>query len=379
MSLRPRCTINGRFLAQRQTGVQRYAGEITRAIDSHLTADAELRRSMDWSICLPVDVETVPPYETLRIHRSGVGRGHVWEQTVLPVLAHGTLLNLANLGPLVLRRQIVCLHDANVFLEPTSYSPRFRRAYNVALPLLARRARAVTTVSHFSADMLARFDVTGSVRARVLPNGHEHALRWNPAVSRFAAPDALPRPFVFALGSRAPHKQIDLLVSLAPALDELGLDLVVSGGGASIFAAQTDVTAPNVRRVGFVTDDDLAALFARALCFAFPSRTEGFGLPLLEAMVHGAPILASRAASLPEVCDDAALYADPDDPSAWLAQITRLTQDDALRETLRARGRRRYPRYSWSDSAARYIDLVAEIERARLGGATGSALAGLAV
>ena len=98
---------------------------------------------------------------------------------------------------------------------------------------------------------------------------------------------------------------------MAPALDALGLDLVVSGGTASIFAADHTRRAPvNVQfPVGFVSDDDLAALFAQAMCFAFPSRTEGFGIPLLEAMVHGAPIISSDCASMPEVCGDAALYA----------------------------------------------------------------------
>ena len=164
----------------------------------------------------------------------------------------------------------------------------------------------------------------------MIHNGHEHALRWNRAASRFDAPGYFKRPFVFALGSRAKHKQLDLLLGLAPALDALGLDLVVSGGTASIYAETTLEHAANVHAVGFVSDDDLAALFAQALCFAFPSRTEGFGIPLLEAMVHGAPIVASDCASMPEVAGDVALYAPPGDPAAWLALITRLAQDGDL-------------------------------------------------
>ena len=354
----PIWTINGRFLTQPQTGVQRYAGEITRAIDARLAGDEDLRRRIRWEMLLPADCAVLPRYEAITVRRSKRGRGYAWEQTVLPSKATGGLVNFANLGPLAHGRQIVCLHDANVFLEPSSYSRGFRLAYRALFPLLARRARAVTTVSRFSADMLKRFGVTGARPSEVIPNGHEHALRWNASASRFAAPDAFKRPFVFALGSRAKHKQLDLLLGLAPALDARGIDLYVSGGTSSIFATTALPRTSNVFPVGFVSDDDLAALFSRALCFAFPSRTEGFGLPLLEAMVHGAPIVAAACASMPEVCGDAALYAPPDDPAVWLKRIDQLAADADLRGALRARGKARCTLFSWDDGAERYLDLA---------------------
>ena len=349
----PGWSINGRFLTQQITGVQRYAREITKAIDAHLVADDALSRRMRWDIVVPADCDAVPAYQAIAVRRSRHGRGHAWEQMVLPAMARGGLVNFANLAPLAHRRQIVCLHDANVFLEPDSYAPAFRRAYRAIYPLLARRAR-ITTVSHFSAAMLERFHVVGHPAA-VIGNGHEHALSWNPAASRFDAPGAFRRPFVFALGSRAKHKQIDRLVALAPQLDALGIDLVVSGGTASIFAGAALAGAPNVVPLGFVGDDDLAALFRHALCFAFPSRTEGFGLPLLEAMVHGCPVVTADCASMPEVCGDAALYAPADDFAAWLDRIAALQSDPALRADLRDKGRRRYPRFSWHESAKLYL------------------------
>ena len=357
--------INGRFLTQPQTGVQRYAGELTRAIDARLAADDALARRMRWQMIVPADCGSVPALEAIDVLRSHVGSGHVWEQTILPASARGGLVSFANIGPLAHGRQIVCQHDANVFLEPSSYSFGFRTTYAALLPLLARRAAAVTTVSAFSAAMLERCGVTGERHATVISNGHEHALRWRASASRLFAADQFPRPFVFALGSRAKHKQIDLLLGLAPALDALGLDLVVSGGSAAIFAETKSETAPNVRYLGFVDDDDLAALFKRALCFAFPSRTEGFGIPLLEAMVHGAPIIASDCASMPDVCGDAALYAPANDPVIWLEQIKRLAGSPSLQAGLRAKGAVRCLRFSWRSSADAYLALALSLSPTR--------------
>ena len=360
-------SINGRYLTQPQTGVQRYAGEITRAIDAALARDEAAARSTRWELLLPADCDPQPHLDAIAVRRADRGTGHVWEQLVLPFVAKGGLVNFANLGPLAHGRQIVCMHDANVFLEPASYSRAFRLAYRALFPALARRCRAVTTVSAFSAKMLREFGVVGTRPAQVIANGHEHALRWNAEASPFAAPDRFPRPYVFALGSRARHKQLDLLLGLAPALDALGLDLVVSGGRASIFAATGNgerEAAPNVHTVGFVGDDDLAALFQGALCFAFPSRTEGFGLPLLEAMVHGAPIVSSDRASMPEVCGNAALYAPADAPMIWLEQIRRLAADPGLREDLRRKGRQRYPSFSWAAGAERYLALAQQLSPA---------------
>ena len=356
-------SINGRFLSQPQTGVQRYAGEITRGIDACLAADETLARRMRWEIVLPADVTEEPAYERIGVRRSRRGTGYLWEQTVLPAMARGGLVNLANLGPLLHPRQILCLHDANVFTAPGSYRPAFRLFYRTLHPLLARRAAVVTTVSEAAARDLAQHLGVPRRRIVVLPNGHEHALRWQSdpgALRRLSGT----RPFVLLLGSRARHKNIDLLLRLVPALAERGLDLVLTGGCSAIFSAsdREPDTAANLHRLGAVSDDELAGLMDRALCLAFPSWTEGFGLPIIEAMARGCPVIASDRASMPEVCGDAALMAAPDDPAAWLAAIDTLRQSPALRADLVGRGAEQVRRFSWAHSAAGYVELLERLQ-----------------
>ena len=314
----PFCTINGRFLSQPRTGVQRYAREILGALDPLLAA-----RGLRADLLSPSPVgHALPEARSIRPKPVGWPSGHAWEQAVLPLAGPAPLLNLCNTAPLLRQKQIVCLHDANVFTAPGSYRRAFRLFYRALHPLLARRAAILTTVSEAAARDLAQHLAVPRRGIVVLPNGHEHALRWQSDPGAFRK---LPgsRPFVLLLGSRARHKNIDLLLRLAPALAERGLDLVLAGGGASIFSTgdRGAAGAANLHWLGAVSDGELAGLMDQALCLAFPSWTEGFGLPIVEAMARGCPVIASDRASMPEVCGDAALMAAPDDPAAWLAAM----------------------------------------------------------
>jgi glycosyltransferase involved in cell wall biosynthesis len=238
----------------------------------------------------------------------------------------------------------------------------FRLYYRAALTPLARNAARVVTVSSFSADMLDKFGLKRREEISIIPNGHEHVRSWRAERSPFALRAANERPFVFVLGSRAKHKNVEMLFSIADELDALGLDIWVAGASGTYFSAVGQVPAPqNVRMLGFVTDDDLAALYGRALCFAFPSLIEGFGLPVLEAMALGCPVVASDTASLPEVCGEAALFAGPNSPRVWLNHISRLKADPGLGRDLRARGLRQAQRFSWKASAQAYLDLIAPL------------------
>ncbi len=353
----PAFAVNGRFLGQPVTGVQRYARGVVGALDAALAADGS---SATPAALLTPPGTAAPRFAALDVRAVGPGSGHAWEQAVLPLRWRGRLLNLCNTAPAARADQIVCIHDANVFREPDSYGRAFRALYRSLLPVLAARSARISTVSRDAARQLAAHLPVAERDIAVLPNGHEHALLWDPARAALPADTGLRRPFVLALGSRARHKNLALLLGLAPALDALGLDVLVAGGGGAVFAGVAEMLHPNVRRLGAVTDDDLALLMDRALCLAFPSLTEGFGLPIVEAMARGCPVVSSDRASMPEICGDAALMAAPDAPDAWLAHVAALRDSPALRADLAGRGRDRVKLFSWAATAEGYRALMAD-------------------
>ncbi|MBV9530125.1 MAG: glycosyltransferase family 4 protein [Bradyrhizobium sp.] len=347
------------------TGVQRYALEIVLALDRILwqTRDAD---TLCAKLVVPPGAAEIPALSKIAVRRTRFGSGHAWDQVVLPFHAGGGLLSLGNFGPLLARPHIVCIHDANTFILPETYSRPFGLAYRTLLPFLGRRASRVATVSRFSADMLVKYDVCRQEKIFIVPNGHEHVLRWDAKRARLPLIGALKRPYILLLGSSAKHKNVDVILKQAQALDEAGIEIVVAGGASNIFAANTPmVRRPNIHHVGYVDDDELAALYESAICLVFPSKTEGFGIPLLEAMAKGCPVVSSDAASLVEVGGDAVLYVAPDDAEGWRSAVVGLHGNADLRASLSAKGQRRVSLFSWQRSAECYLDEILRMSTPR--------------
>jgi glycosyltransferase involved in cell wall biosynthesis len=211
--------------------------------------------------------------------------------------------------------------------------------------------------------MLVKYGVCRQEKIFIAPNGHEHVLRWDAQRARLPLIGTLKRPYVLLLGSSAKHKNIDIVLEQAPAFDEAGIDVVVAGGVSNIFAARAEAARrPNIHHTGFVGDDELAALYENALCLAFPSRTEGFGIPPLEAMAKGCPVVSSNAASLVEVGGNAVVYVDPDDAARWRDAIIGLSANEHYRMSLAAKGRQRVALFSWKRSAELYLDEILRLQ-----------------
>jgi glycosyltransferase involved in cell wall biosynthesis len=344
------------------TGVQRYAHEIVKSMDELLASTVKSATYPRMRLVVPPGTENVPSLSAIEVERTGFGSGHPWDQLVLPLHARDRVLSLGNFGPLLARRHIVCIHDANTFILPESYSRTFTAVYRTLLPLVGRCASRVATVSRFSADMLVKYGVCKPQKIFIAPNGHEHVLTWKGSRARNPLLDNLTRPFVLLLGSTARHKNVAVILDQAAALDAAGIDVVIAGAASSIFASQTETNKrPNVHHLGFVDDDALAKLYETAICLVFPSRTEGFGIPPLEAMTLGCPVISSTAASLVEVGGDAVLYVGPDDGDQWREAIIGLHRNQGLRADLSERGGKRAKLFSWKRSAELYLEEISHL------------------
>ncbi len=337
--------LNGRFTAQRLTGVQRFATEICSALPGVWPPDWPAPRLLS-------------PRRRVR----GV-LGHLWEQLVLPGRAAGGLLvNLGNTGPVLATRQLVVIHDAGVFATPEAYSTTFRYWYPRLQALLVKRRARIAAVSEFGRREIARHFEVPLGEIDLLSEGAEHILSAPANDGILAAHDLKPGGFVLVVGSLAAHKNLAALPLTAAMLAGRGMELVITGGfDKTVFRSGPSPLPHPARYVGRVGDDALRSLYENAACFVFPSRYEGFGLPAIEAMACGCPVVASRAEALVEICGDAAAFCDAGAPADIAATVAAVLDDPVAAQALRTAGRRRAATMTWPAAAARLVNSIARM------------------
>ena len=260
-----------------------------------------------------------------------------WYPHVLPHRARGAdVLHCPTYrGPVRSRVPlVVTVHDLAVFRHPEAFPPWMRTYSRVVVPRVVRAARIVAAVSEFTAGELETVLRVPRERIRVVPNAADATFT-----------DAGPREegdYVLAVGTLEPRKNLARTIEAA---QRLGAELRVAGArGWGGVEARGD----GVRWEGEVGDEQLARLYRGALCVVYPSLYEGFGIPVLEAMACGAPVVTSRGGATDEIAGGAAVLVDPEDVSSIVAGIEEAI---ARRDELRAAGLRRASAYSWDASA----------------------------
>ncbi|TWI60360.1 glycosyltransferase involved in cell wall biosynthesis [Bradyrhizobium huanghuaihaiense] len=356
-------SINGRFLSQSLTGVQRYAAEIVKAMDRLLASGEAPRQLVDaeWQILAPPNAQTLPGLRRIKIKQVGSLQGHAWDQIDLARAAAGTrLISLANSGPVLHRDHLVVIHDAQVFRRPDFFSWRYLALHRTLDHMLARAA-TIATVSAFSRNELAEVLSLDPASIPVIPNSAEHFATVAPDFSIIDRLRLAPHQFFLFVGSMTKNKNVDTAVRAAERLGRADFPLVVVGGDNSkVFGDSATESRTGIVVAGRLTDEEIAALFARAAAFVFPSLYEGFGIPPLEAMYFACPVIASSAAAVRETCDDAAVYFDPLDADGLSARMHERIVLGRISPAEQERQQKRLATYSWAKSAAAMLEFLAK-------------------
>lgn len=315
----------------------------------------------DWPIPLGLDARRV----ICAVDSNKRGRRHLFEQVALPALLERESIDLvhslAYTGPLFPRRlSIVSVLDANTTAFGRSMKPADRVARSI-LPLLsAHRADRVLTISEFSRSEIMRAFNLPLQRVDVVYLGCG-VLGVTSSETATAFPSettaSLPGKYLVAFSGESPHKNIEALVRIVRRLREEGRlkhELVLIGHPPRRLRARS---GEGIHWLGYISTSEVDEVLRRAAWLVFPSLYEGFGLPVLEAMSRGTPVICSRAASLPEVAGDAAVYFDPLRESDIGDVIAEAAADRTRRELLSQAGLRRAVLFSWRTTALRTSDV----------------------
>ncbi len=334
--------VNGRYRSRPITGVERVAAGV---VDHALG---------------PVAVFAPPP----RLAR-GVA-GHLWEQVVLPMRVRAYRARLwspCNFGPLLVRDQILTIHDVAPLDRPEWFAPGYRRWIRAQWWLQYRRVRTLTVVSRFTRDRLVAWWGERD-RLVVIHNGVDPVAP-SDTVDAEATADPPIAPTVCVVGSLEPRKNLATLVAAMDGVRAEHPDarLVVIGdvGDPRVFAAAAgaDLSAGWIELRGRLDDGALRRTMQGSSCLAYVSSYEGFGLPPLEALAAGTAVVASDLPAIREVCGDAAVLVDPTDPAAVADGILEvLARSPRERAEAATAGRRRARQFDWARSAAQLEALV---------------------
>jgi glycosyltransferase involved in cell wall biosynthesis len=330
-------SVNARYQVHQKTGMQRYAYEIASRFEGK--------------------VREIRPERALK-----GPAGHLWEQCYLPGLAADSLLwSPNNTGPVLTRHQVCTIHDIIPIEHPEWFSKPFAAWYKWLMPTLAKSAQHIIAVSEFTRTRVVEAFNVDAEKVSVVLNGigSEFSPQSTEEIDRVRTQLGLPlNPYVLFVGSLEPRKNLLGLLAAWSVVQEKCRDvrLVVAGlnkGSTNVFSAvQMGKLPPGVVFTGYVPDADLPALYSGAMCFVYPSLYEGFGLPPLEAMACGTPVITSEGSSLSEVVGSAAILVDPHRPESIAEAILELGANKSLREELSREGSNRAKKFSWDNAAA---------------------------
>lgn len=345
-----RIYINGRFLTQPMTGVERYAYSICKSL---------MQKGQDFTIVCPkASIQDCYDTTGMKIIKYGIGNSHFWEQCILPFFflfkKNYLIFSFTGLGSILICNKVMTIHDLSFLEDPSWFSRAYYYWYKLMTPLAVRTSRHIITVSHFSKQEIRRFYpfVKGDKITVVYPSVDRDKFINKRIENEYG------EQFALAVSSLDPRKNFLRLVEAFKGIDNCKLYIV--GNTNRVFGqrSQLKVVPVNVKLLGRVTDEELVRLYNQASCFIFPSIYEGFGLPPIEAMECGCPVLASDIPVIHEVCIDAAEYFDPNNIDSIRDTIVGYFREQQnKKKTMQTRGYANAHRFDWGKTAQHIIEL----------------------
>lgn len=273
----------------------------------------------------------------------------------------------AHVVPLVHPRSVVTIHDLGYLHHPGTHPSANRRMLDWSTKWSAHAATRIIAVSNATKVDLVREYGVDPHKIDVVYHGISREFQPGTAaeIKRVRAKFSLPKHYVLAVGTIQPRKNYGRLADAIGRLNRNGLDIaLVIAGKRGWLAERTEQeiaaagTPTKTLLLGYVDDQDLTALYSGAAVFCQPSLYEGFGMPILEAMAHGTPVVASSRSSLPEIGGDAARYADPFDPGSIASELRTVLTEDRIRRSMIDRGFARAREFSWERCAEETIAVL---------------------
>lgn len=339
--------VNGKFMSQRVTGVQRYAREMLCEIDKLLPENDDIK------VILAVDpnAENIPNYQSIQVECIGKLHGNLWEQISLPLYVKkkkAICVSLCNMVP-ILSPDIAVIHDISFKVNPHFFSRKFSLWYRFVMTLTIKRMKKIITVSEFSKNEIIKYYHVDPSKVMVTYNGWQHFSNTpfdEDSLKKYRLEKG---GYYFAMSSMAPNKNFGWIAEAAKR--NPNAVFAVSGAvNSKVFGDNFDFEVPkNLKFLGYVSDEEAKTLMRDCKAFLFPTFYEGFGIPPLEAMSVGAKAVVSDASCMREIFEDSVYYVDPNNADVDFEQLLSEKVSDPQKIL---------DKFSWQKSAEKFMEIL---------------------
>ncbi len=344
--------INGRFLTQDMTGINRFSYQICKSLRL---------KKIDFSILVPKQkIKDVYDTSLFDIKHIGWGKSHFWEQISMPLYLlfrkkQYILMCFSGLGPILVKNKITTIHDISYAIDKTWFNKLYIYYYTIFTPLCIKTSLCIFTVSESSKSDIIKYYKTDANKIKIIYNAVDLSFFTN------SIPSIKPHDrYLLAVSSIDPRKNFKRLIDAFNLIEDKTIKLYIIGGQNNVFKNEKYSSNKQIYFLGRVKDSELIQYYRNAVALIYPSLYEGFGLPTIEAMSLGCPVLTSNIPSLKEVCSDAAIYFNPYDIFDIKNKINALVNSTPTINLMKEKGLKNVLRFNWDKSADKIISYLLE-------------------